>query len=121
MHLNLAHRSVDSLKIVSAHLEGTRCEAPFFPLIVAGPHDESQMIHFGVRPIVAKEGRELRRRVVLVDQFGHKHSTQLVTFLPPPAHPTPSASINCLLCHKPIAAEDLYQGAAIPAHKNCIR
>jgi hypothetical protein len=29
--------------------------------------------------------------------------------------------INCHFCHQPIAFEELAEGAALPAHKKCIR
>lgn len=124
VHANLAHRSADSLKIVSGYLRGTVCEAPFFPLVVAGQYDESQMIHFGVRPIIAKEGHKLSRSMVLVDQFGHKHTTEPIVFLPTPVTSRSTigdALANCFFCHQPVQPQDLFNGAALPAHRNCIR
>lgn len=125
LHARLAHRSEVALEIVNGYLEGTASEAPFIPFIVAGPYDPPQMIHVGVRPIVVGEGRSLKRRVVLVDQFGNRHCTQKVTFRPTTNPPERFGSgnnpINCHFCHQPVALEELAGAAAMPAHRNCIR
>jgi hypothetical protein len=79
----LAHRSPDSVEIVEAWLPGTACVSSFLPIVVAGPYDDPSMIHFGVRPIIARDGKALTKRVILVDQFGNEHRTRKsVTFAP---------------------------------------
>ena len=45
-HARLAHTSGFSVEIVKAHLEGTECVAPFLPIIISGPYDESQTNSF---------------------------------------------------------------------------
>jgi hypothetical protein len=59
VHAQLAHTGEYSLKIVKGYLEGTECVAPFMPVMVTGPYDESTMVHFGVRPILAKDGKAI--------------------------------------------------------------
>jgi hypothetical protein len=126
VHARLAHRAHESLEIVNVHLQGTTCTAPFFPIVVAGPYDPSVMIHFGVRPILAKESKTLRRRIILIDQFGDEHKSKAVTFLPPGKYAAgrfgaDDAPIKCHVCHEPVARENLFEGAHIPAHRACIK
>jgi hypothetical protein len=124
-HAKLAHRSPVSIEIVQAYLQGTKCEAPFLPLVVAGPYDPSVMIHFGVRPILAREGKELTKRVILVDQFGNKHRTKdPVTFRLTVSDPNRFGSagpLKCYFCKEEIAMRDLSEAASMPAHKICIK
>ena len=124
-HANFAHRGSGSVQIIKAYLEGTEPAFPFLPMIVAGAYDESQVVHLGVRPIIAKPGKPLKRRVILIDQFGDKHRTEPITF-----HPTVydvrrfqsgASEINCMFCHKPIALEDLSESSHVPAHRKCIK
>jgi hypothetical protein len=125
LHARLAHRSDVSLELVSAHLPGTTCVAPFLPMVIAGPYDPSCMIHFGVRPIVAREGKNLKRRVMLVDQFGNEHRTKPITFVPmvhsPQRFGSADAPIQCFFCHQPIALEELSEASHVPAHKKCVK
>ena len=126
VHANLAHRAQESLQIVNAHLQRTTCTAPFFPVVVAGPYDPPVMMHFGVRPILAKEGKPLRCRMILVDQFGDEHKSEPITFLPPLTSPpnrfgSENALIKCHVCQGPIALGELFEGAHIPAHRTCIK
>jgi len=124
-HARLAHRAGQSLEIVKGYLKGTECVAPFMPLIVAGAFDPSTMIHIGVRPILVRDGESFTRRVVLIDQFGTKHVTEPITFFPSKPHPhgfsQAGTPINCLICGKTIAMEDLSDSAAIPVHKACVK
>ena len=124
-HAQLAHKAELSLQIVKGYLSGTECVTPFIPLVVTGPHDSSVMVHFGVRPIPARDGQSIVRRAVLVDQFGDKHRTGRIRFDPGPrlavGFNTGSTAISCFFCRKPIAMEDLAESSAVPAHKSCIR
>ena len=98
-HARLAHKAEHSLEIVKGYLEGTECVVPFMPLVVTGPYDGSVMVHVGVRPILAKDGQTVTRRVVLVDQFGNKHRTERIRFQSsslPAARFNPSG--NAILC-----------------------
>ncbi len=125
LHAQLAHTGKHSLKIVKGYLEGTECVAPFMPLIVAGPYDESVMVHFGVRPIVAKDGQTITRRIVLMDQFGKAHRTKRIRI--EPGHHTASQfsssgnPIQCWFCKGTIALEELAETSVVPAHKSCIK
>ena len=124
-HANLAHRAEGSLQIIKAYLEGTEPAFPFLPIVVAGPYDEPQVIHLGVRPIIARHGKSLKRRVILVDQFGEKHRTEAIAF-----HPTVNdlsrfrsgaSEIGCIFCGKPIAIEDMSESSHVPAHRKCVK
>jgi hypothetical protein len=124
-HARLAHRADHSLEIVKGYLKGTESVAPFLPLTVAGPYDPSVMVHIGVRPILVKDGQSFTRRVEFVDQFGKKHPTEPITFNPSRPHPhgfgQAGVQINCLICGKSIAMEDLSETAAFPVHKRCVK
>jgi hypothetical protein len=124
-HAQMAHMAGHSLQIVKGYLEGTECVAPFIPLVVAGPHDPSTMVHFGVRPILAHDGQSVARRVVLVDQFGNKHRTERIRFEPSSQPATRFSSggnaVLCWFCQETIAAEELSEASAVPAHKACIK
>jgi hypothetical protein len=125
VHAQLAHTGEYSLKIVKGYLEGTECVAPFMPVMVTGPYDESTMVHFGVRPILAKDGKAITRRIVLVDQFGNAHRTKRIRI--EPGHHSASQfsssgnPIQCWFCRKTIALEELADASAVPAHKSCIK
>lgn len=125
IHAQLAHMAGHSLILVKGYLEGTECVAPFMPVTVAGPYDPSVMIHFGVRPIPAKDGEAITRRIVLVDQFGNAHRTKRIRIEPGHHSPTQFSSsgnpILCWFCRKAIALEDLAETSAVPAHKACIK
>jgi len=124
-HANLAHRAHGSLQIVKAYLEGTQPAFPFIPLVVAGPYEEAQVIHLGVRPIVAKPGGALRRRVILVDQFGDKHRTEAITFQPTVndvrRFQSGASEIKCHVCGRSIAMEELSESSHVAAHRACIK
>jgi hypothetical protein len=124
-HANLAHRTQGSLQIVKAYLEGTQPAFQFIPLVVAGPYDESQVIHLGVRPIVAKPGKAQKRRAILVDQFGDEHRTEAITFQPT-VHDvrrfqSGASEIKCHFCGRSIAMEELSESSHVAAHRACIR
>ena len=78
-----------------------------------------------MRPIISKPGKTLTKRVILVDQFGDKHRTEPIQFLPTKNDTarflTGTAQINCLFCGQPIAAEELSESSHVPAHKKCIK
>jgi hypothetical protein len=121
----LAHTGKHSLKIVKGYLEGTECVIFYSDLIVAGPYDEAVMVHFGVRPIIARDGEAITRRIVLVDQFGNAHRTKRIR-IEPGRHPVPNPlqagnPIQCWFCRKTIALEDLAETSAVPAHRTCIK
>jgi hypothetical protein len=121
-HARLAHRENYSLEIVKAYLEGATCVAPFPSIVVAGPYDPSTMMHFGIRPILVKDGESVTRRVVLIDQFGNKHLTGKITFESATAQaerfgPAPT----CFFCRGAIAVEDLHRAGEVPAHKRCVK
>jgi hypothetical protein len=122
-HVQMAHMAGHSLQIVKGYLEGTECVAAFVPLVVTGPHDESTMVHFGVRPIIARDGQTFARRVVLVDQFGNKHRTEQIRFAPPVASRFNSgdSELHCFFCQKTIAMEELSEASRVPAHKACVK
>ncbi len=125
LHMRMAHMAEYSLEIVKAYLEGTDCVAPFFPQVVTGPYDPSVMIHFGVRPILAKDGEAFARKIVLLDQFGNKHRTERIRFQPSPKTSPGFAPggtpLRCMFCQGTIAMEELADFASVPAHKQCIR
>jgi hypothetical protein len=83
------------------------------------------MVHFGVRPILARDGQSVARKVVLVDQFGNKHRTERIRFessSQPASRFNPGGNaILCWFCQKTIAAEELSESSAVPAHKACIK
>jgi hypothetical protein len=125
LHAQLAHLAKHSLIIVKGYLVGTECVAPFMPVTVTGPYDESVMVHFGVRPILAKDGQAITRRIVLVDQFGNAHRTNPIR-IEPGRHSASQFStsgnpIQCWFCRKVIALEELAETSAVPAHKSCIK
>ncbi len=117
-----AVRGEQSLEIVKGYLKGTECITPFPPIVVAWPSGCSAVVRVGVRPLLAREGRSVRRRVVLVDQFGDEHLTEPITFeWAKPLVPDWKANpINCFVCGKPIALEELSELMATPAHKRCV-
>jgi len=125
LHLEarLSHRSEESLEIVKAYLQGTEPTGPFLPIVVAAPSGGRGVIHFCVTPVISKEGQELRRRVILIDQYGNKHRTAPVRFRPAKTHPFGSSGnpINCLVCSKPISMMEFAESSSIPAHKTCVR
>lgn len=124
-HAKLSHRAQGSLQIVKAYLDGTQPASPFIPLTIAGPYDESQVIHLGVRPIAAKTGKPLKRRVILVDQFGDKHRTEAITFQPTVndvrRFQSGTSEIKCHFCGRSIAMEDLSESSHVAAHRACIK
>jgi hypothetical protein len=121
----MAHLAGHSLQIVKGYLEGTECVGPFTPLVVAGPHDPPQTVHFGVRPILARDGESVAGHVILVDQFGNKHRTERIRFAPASysaaAFNSVGNEIHCCFCKKTISLEELHESSAVPAHKACIR
>ena len=125
IHAQLAHMAGHSLIIVKGYLEGTECVAPFMPVAVTGPYDQSVMVHLGVRPILAKDGQAITRRIVLVDQFGNAYRTKRIRI--EPGHHlasqfSPSGiPIQCWFCRRTIALEELAEASAVPAHKSCIK
>jgi hypothetical protein len=124
-HANLAHRAESSLQIVKAYLEGTQPAFPFLPLVVAGPYGQPQVIHLGVRPIIAKPGRALKRKVILVDQFGEKHLTEAVTFMPTSndvrRFQSGGSEVKCHFCGRTVAMEELSESSHVAAHRACIK
>jgi hypothetical protein len=121
----LAHRAEGSLQIVKAFLEGTKPAFAFLPIVVAGPYDEPQMIHLGVRPIIAKPGKVLRRRVILVDQFGDKHRTETISFQPIANDVRQfqggASEIRCHFCGRSVSIEELSESSHVAAHRACIK
>jgi hypothetical protein len=67
----------------------------------------------------------LKRKVVLVDQFGGEHWTKELEFLPgnQPRERFNSEGnpIQCFFCREPISMMELSETAAIPAHKKCVK
>ncbi len=125
VHVRMAHQSEHSLEITKVFLKGTRCEAPFLPIVVGGRYDPSTMLHFGVRPIVAKPGQKLKRRIILVDQYGNSHRTESVEFAPgeQPAGSfgDPQNTIKCFFCGETIAIQELCASGSVPAHQRCVK
>ena len=112
-----------SLEIVKGYLQGTECIAEFLPIVVAWPSGCSAVVQMRVRPPLAKEGQNVTRRAILVDQFGEEHLTEPITFewakscLPDLLRAIP---ITCFVCSKPIALEELSELTPNPAHKRCV-
>lgn len=123
-HARLAHARERSLEIVKGYLEGTQCAAAFPSVVVTGPFDQSQMVHFGVRPIAARPGKALSGRVILVDQFGDRHRSEKITFQPAPEpvrSGQPSSTVTCFFCRGAVAVEDRWDTSVGPVHKACVR
>jgi hypothetical protein len=125
--MSFAHREPNlSLIIKKTYLEGTEPVISISKIVVAGPYGEEETIHLMLRPVIAKPGKALKGRVVLVDQFGDKHLSERITFMPRISplgslnSPAPHSPLNCLFCHQSIAPEDLAREAAVPAHRQCI-
>jgi hypothetical protein len=115
-----------SLEIVKCYLKGTTPVMLFTQVIVSGRYDEPTMVHFAVRPILAKPGEKFTARVIFVDQYKSKHLTEKLTFSDNPLPPESfgfgrSTAVNCLICRKEIALEDIHPSASFPAHRQCVK
>jgi hypothetical protein len=114
-----------SIEIVKGYLRGTKPVMLFSRVIVSGRYDPPTMVHLAVRPILAKPGEKITGRVVLVDQYGSEHLTEKLTFsdnpLPPETFGFGRSTVNCLICRKEIAVEDIHPAASFPAHRQCIK
>jgi hypothetical protein len=114
-----------SLEIVKGYLKGTAPVMLFSQIIVSGRYDQPTMVHLGVRPILAKPGEKVTRRVVLVDQHGGEHVTEKITFSdspqPPEAFGFGRSTVNCLICRKEISVADIHPSAEFPTHRQCVK
>ena len=122
----LATTDEHSVEIVNAYLEGTEAVILFCGrIVVSGRHDASTQVYFGVRPILVKPGETLKRRVILIDQYGNKHLSDKIAFSdikhPPEIFGIGSNTVNCHICGKIVSAEDFHPSAAFAAHRNCIK
>ena len=74
MSAQLTCQNEIDVMILKAYLEETKQTGPFFPVHVPKSRSTHADLFFNVLPIVAKEGQQLTRRVVLLDQFGNKQA-----------------------------------------------
>jgi hypothetical protein len=115
-----------SLELVKGYLKGTTPVMLLPNIIVSGRYDQPTMVHIWVRPILAQPGEKVTGRVVLIDQYGSEHVTEKITFIDNPQPPETfgfrdGAIVNCLICRKEIAIEDIHPSASFPAHRQCIK
>ncbi len=121
--MTFAHNEAGlSIHIIRAYLEGTQEAASTIPIIVDGPYCPEERIHMMLTPIVAEPGKNLRKRVVFVDQFNEKHVTDKISSVP---HRTPPEArgpqpFNCFFCRQAIQPTELAQESYPLAHTKCI-
>ncbi|MFY9728311.1 MAG: hypothetical protein WAJ87_22640 [Bryobacteraceae bacterium] len=124
--MSFAHRESNlSLVGKKIYLEGTEPVLSLQEIVVTGPYGPEESIHLILRPVIATPGKALKGRVVLVDQFGDKHVSDRIVFMPRTSplarsNTPPPQSLTCLFCHQTIALEDLAREAEVPAHQACI-
>lgn len=106
-----------SLELVKGYLKGTTPVMLLPHIVVSGRYDQPTMVHLWVRPILAQPGEKVSGRVVLIDQYGSEHVAEKITFIDNPQAPEAfgfrdGATVNCLICRKGIAIEDIHPSAS---------
>ena len=85
----------ESVLILDGYFKGTKPQIPFPNRIAIPPTTTvtGECIAVFVRPVIGEGGRDFTGKVILLDQFKRKHSTDKITFTwvgltEPPKHPT---------------------------------
>ena len=124
--MNFAHNENISVILKRGYLRGTSEVFAMNPVVVEGSQDGHESICISVAPVKTKPGKELKARLVLVDQFNNKHESEKITFKP---NTIPddfiktkilSAFPNCAFCGQPVTFEDQAKEAQMTAHTRCI-
>lgn len=124
--MNFAHSENISIILKRGYLQGTREGFAMNPIVVEGSQDGHESICISVTSVKAKPGKELKGRLVFVDQFNSKHQSEKVTFKP---NTIPDDFIktkilnafpNCAFCGQAVTFEDQSKEAQMTAHTRCI-
>jgi hypothetical protein len=108
------------------YMKGTTEAFTMSEIRIDDGYEEHATICLNVTPVKAKPGKDLKARLVFVDQYNYKHITEKITFRP---NTMPDDFIktkilanvsNCVFCGQPVTFGEQAKEAQMTAHTNCI-